>query len=1064
MKWSKVGIMRSVLALVAFCLIGGGARADFFEADEATAKFEVPPGYKVETVAAEPLLQNPVAFSMDNQGRIWVAETHRLDNAVVDITKHTNWIRNDLGFKTVSQRERFLTNAFGTNAYVLTRRGDLVRVLQPGQRGRMEDSDVAWGGFQSVGAGLMAGVLAVDNRVFITCIPGLYRLDDYGTQKEARHVVSSGYGVHIGVTGHDLHGLTLGMDGKIYFSMGDRGFSVRAGASTLNYPDTGAILRCNQDGGELEVIATGLRNPQELAFDELGNLWTADNDTAGEDKCRLIHVIEGADYGWRNSYQHMKGFGPWVQENVWKGGIDGFLPNAGEPAQGPSGFAYYPGTGLNDDMKGRFLLCDFPGGLQTFTVEPKGASYVIKDKKRFLWNCWPTDVEFGTDGFAYFSDWVGGWTLPNKGRIYRIVSTNSTDDPKIAATAKILQSSFDEKDTPTLLGYLDHYDLRVRQRAHLILGHKKDANAALRQIASDTGKARTTRLHAIWALRMQGTVQASTLDKLLKDSDPEIRAQAVGSASITNIVKLLKDESPRVKLYAAQALQKRALYDPANSAATEALLDFIEKNADQDPYLTHAAMRVLIYSQPSVIKARKHPSVHVRRAALLAARAISSVTIGSYLDDPELMVEAARAIHDAPVNVAMPKLAEKLTTNCPPQILSRAIDANLRIGGSEAARRLANIAVASNVPAASRIDALDCLANWEDPDDVDRVVGLWRPISPDVVRRNVTLAIAALEPHWQTFWKEKDAGIVKGALACVAELEPPGQATNVLAIFRDASRPADVRAKALETLGNINDTNFAPAIEVALKDEKLRLGALSLIDTNSPAAVISTVVDMISREKDVRTAQTALAVIAKIAPPQAAEPLKIDLEKLGRKELSPELGLDLLQTAARYPALKDVADAAVKSAFTNATEGPLLVGGNADEGRRIFEERSDVACMKCHSVKGSGATVGPPLDGIGAKQSREYLLESILYPNKTIAKGYDTLLVTYLGGSQVSGIFVRETGITLEINSPEDGPITIKKADVKNISRSLSAMPEGLGQLLTPFELRNLVEYLASLK
>src|ERR1044071_358865 len=209
MKWSKVEIMRSVLALVVFCLIGGGPRADFFEADEATAKFEVPPGYKVETVAAEPLLQNPVAFSMDNQGRIWVAETHRLDNAVVDITKHTNWIRNDLGFKTVSQRERFLTNAFGTNAYVLTRRGDLVRVLQPGQRGRMEDSDVAWGGFQSVGAGLMAGVLAVDNRVFITCIPGLYRLDDYGTQKEARHVVSSGYGVHIGVTGHDLHGLTL---------------------------------------------------------------------------------------------------------------------------------------------------------------------------------------------------------------------------------------------------------------------------------------------------------------------------------------------------------------------------------------------------------------------------------------------------------------------------------------------------------------------------------------------------------------------------------------------------------------------------------------------------------------------------------------------------------------------------------------------------------------------------------------------------------------------------------------------------------------------------------------
>jgi quinoprotein glucose dehydrogenase len=1010
-------------------------------------------------------LQNPVAFSMDEKGQIWVAETHRLDNAVVDITKHTNWIRNDLSFKTVSQRERFLTNAFGTNAYILTRKGDRLRLLQPNARGRYEDSDVAWGGFQTVGAGLMAGVLAFDStRVFMTCIPGLYRLDNYGTPKEAHHILSSGYGVHIGVTGHDLHGLALGMDGKVYFSVGDRGLSVRAGAATLNYPDTGAILRCNQDGGELEIVAIGLRNPQELTFDELGNLWTADNDTAGEDKCRLIHVIEGADYGWRTSYQHMKGFGPWVQEKIWQGGIDGVLPNAGEPAQGPSGFAYYPGTGLGDEMKGSFLLCDFPGGLQTFSVEPKGASYVIKNKKRFLWNCWPTDVEFGTDGMTYFSDWVAGWTLPNKGRIYRIVSTNTVADPKIAATAKVLQGGFDDKDTATLLGYLEHHDLRVRQRAHLLLGHKKDSNAALRQIATDATKARTTRLHAIWALRMQGTFEPSALQKLLTDSDPEIRAQAVASASITNIVKLLKDENPRVKLYAAMALQKRSLYDPSNPTTAEAILDFIDKNADQDPFLTHAAVRVLIYSQPAVLKARKHPSVHVRRAAMLAARAIGSVTISAFLEDPALMNEAARAIHDVPIPVGMSRLAEKLTMNCPPAILSRAIDANLRVGGTEAARRLATVAASPNVPATARIDALDCLANWEYPDEIDRVVGLWRPIPADALRRTESLAVAALESHWPSFWKEKNPEILKAALACVSDLEPAGQGTNVLAILNDGSRSADVRAKALETLSSISDPNFPAAIESALKDENLRIGALALVQTNSPAAVISRVIDLISRDGDVTARQAALNAIAKIAPPEAREPLKRNLARLGRKELPRAVGLDLLQAAARYPELKDEAESAAKAVFTNAIEGPLVVGGNAAEGRRVFEEREDVACLRCHSVKGNGGTVGPPLDGIGAKQNREYLLESILYPNKAIAKNYENLLITYQGGAQVSGIFIRETGVTLEINSPEDGPLTIKKAVVKNISRSLSAMPEGLGQMLTPFELRNLVEYLASLK
>jgi quinoprotein glucose dehydrogenase len=103
------------------------------------------------------------------------------------------------------------------------------------------------------------------------------------------------------------------------------------------------------------------------------------------------------------------------------------------------------------------------------------------------------------------------------------------------------------------------------------------------------------------------------------------------------------------------------------------------------------------------------------------------------------------------------------------------------------------------------------------------------------------------------------------------------------------------------------------------------------------------------------------------------------------------------------------------------------------------------------------------LDGIGGKQTREYLLESILQPNKQIAKGYENLLVTH-GADQTVGVLIRETGLTVEINSLEDGPLIIKKGDIQNISRGMSAMPEGLGQMLTPFELRNLVEYLASLK
>jgi quinoprotein glucose dehydrogenase len=1044
--------------------LGSAARAEFYEAEAAASGFEVWPGLKVQTMAAEPFLQNPVAFSMDDAGRIWVAETHRLDNAVVDITKHPEWLRGDLALHTVSQRERFLTNVFGTNSAILTRNSEILRVLLPGPSGHVEDSQIAWRAFRSVGSGLMAGVLARENKVYVACVPGLYRLDDFGGTKESRRVLSTGYGVHIGVTGHDLHGLTLGMDGKIYFTMGDRGMTVRSGASTLNYPDTGAVLRCNPDGGELEVVAIGLRNPQDLTFDELGNLWTADNDTEGEDTCRLIHVVEGADYGWRNSYQHMKGYGPWVQEKVWQGRIDGTLTSAGDPAQGPAGFAYYPGVGLSDEMKGRFVLCDFPGGIQTFTVEPKGASYVIKDKKHFLWGCWPTHIEFATDGFMYFSDWVGGWSLPNKGRIYRVSPTNAVETAKTAAVGKILQGGFDDKDPATLLGYLEHDDLRVRRNAHLALAKKKETNPQLRAIALDAKKPRTARLHAIWAMRLQGPFDPVTIDRLVKDSDPEIRAQSVGSASITNIVKLLKDPSPRVKLYAAQALHKRALYDPNNSTAAEAILEFLEKNADEDAFLTQAGVRVLIYSQPALLKARKHSSPAVRRAAMLAARAISSMNVAAYLDEPALMYEAARAINDVPIPAAFPKLAERLTTNCPPQILSRAVNANFRMGGNEAAKRLAAFASASAAPMNARIDALQCLADWQQPNEIDRVMGLWRPIGGEPSRRSETLVLNAMQSRWAALWKETDPGLIKAALDCVVEIEPPGQTTNVMTIFRDAKRPNDVRAKALETLGGLNDTNFAPAMELALQSDSLRIGALELVQSNTPPAVISRVINMISQPNDVRTLQAAYGVIRRLAPAEAAEPLKQALEKLGRKELPPELALDVLQTAESYPVLKDAEDAAAKGAFADPANGPLLVGGDVERGKRVFTERSDVSCTRCHSVGGVGGTLGPPMDGIGARQTREYLLESILDPNKVIAKGYESLLITLTDNTQVAGRVVRETGVFIEILSPEDGPVTVRKPDIKNLSRSLSAMPEGMGQMLTPFDLRNLVEYLASLK
>ncbi len=337
-------------------------------------KFKLAPGLKAELFAAEPLLVNPVAFSIDGRGRFYIAESHRWATSVFDITANTPWLLDDLSFRTVNDRRAFLARTFATNFAVLTNDSELIRLVEDRDGdGRAETSSVFAEGFRESTSGTAAGVLAQGTNVWFTSIPDLWKftIDDLrftngqpsgsiATSRAIINPVATGLGVHISVSGHDVHGLIRGHDGRIYFSFGDRGVCVtnREGV-VLNVPDTGGVLRCEPDGRNLEIFCTGLRNPQELAFDDLGNLWTVDNDTAGADPCRVLHLVEGGDYGWRMSYQHMKGFGPWVSEEMWRGGLDCILPPAGTVSQGPAGLAFYPGTGLTPQLAGKFVHADF---------------------------------------------------------------------------------------------------------------------------------------------------------------------------------------------------------------------------------------------------------------------------------------------------------------------------------------------------------------------------------------------------------------------------------------------------------------------------------------------------------------------------------------------------------------------------------------------------------------------------------------------------------------------------------------------------------------------------------
>ena len=193
------------------------------------------------------------------------------------------------------------------------------------------------------------------------------------------------------------------------------------------------------------------------------------------------------------------------------------------------------------------------------------------------------------------------------------------------------------------------------------------------------------------------------------------------------------------------------------------------------------------------------------------------------------------------------------------------------------------------------------------------------------------------------------------------------------------------------------------------------------------------------------------------------------LDRLLAGTVAKELQLDLLEAAVKRPTpaihakLKQF-DTARGTNDSLANFREVIFGGDAAAGRKIFFERVDASCLRCHKIGWEGGDVGPNLTGIGKKQPREYLLESIVSPNAKIATGFESVTLTMKNGATHAGAVKQETADWLELNSPEDGFLQLVKKDIAERQRGLSGMPEGFGQTLSKRDLRDLVEFLAKLK
>lgn len=209
-------------------------------------------------------------------------------------------------------------------------------------------------------------------------------------------------------------------------------------------------------------------------------------------------------------------------------------------------------------------------------------------------------------------------------------------------------------------------------------------------------------------------------------------------------------------------------------------------------------------------------------------------------------------------------------------------------------------------------------------------------------------------------------------------------------------------------------------------------------------------------------------ILGKLDGPGADELLAHGLDRLLAGQLPIETHLDLLTAASERSS--ETVRRKLEQFEASRGQDPLalyreaLAGGNAERGRQIFYDRAQLSCLRCHKIEGAGGEVGPELTTISSRQTREYLLESIVAPDKTIAKGFETVVVVTADGLAHTGVVKAEDDRQLTLITPEAKLITIPKDQIDERARGPSSMPDTLVKYLTKSELRDLVEFLVERK
>ena len=1020
------------------------------------SSLRVPPGFTIERVAGPPLVDRPIVADFDDQGRLYVADSSG---------------SNDRVEKQLEDRPH-----------------RIVRLEDKDGDGRFDTSVVFADRMM-----LPEGTMWLDGSLYVAAPPSIWKLTDTDGDGVADRREEWFKGETLTGCANDLHGPYLGPDGWIYWTKGAFAQQTHARPSGSPLVTRAAhIFRRRPADQTLEVVMTGgMDNPVDVAFTPAGErILTAtflEHPQAGK-RDAIVHAIYGGVYGKPHNV---------LDGHKRTGDLMPVMCQLG-PAV-PAGLTRYASRAFGAGYRDNFFAAMFnlrkvtrhvltPSG-STFTTRDE--DFLVSDDRDFH----PTDVIEDADGSLLVVD-TGPWyklCCPTSqlakpvvlGAIYRVRRTGATmpRDPR-GLTLDWRSLSVDR-----LVALLDDPRPVVRNKAVHQLGKSGSAAVSAIERVLRSSTSAEARRNSVWALSRIDVPSARAANRIaLTDRDESVRHAAVHVAglwrdagALDQLASAIASGPPPIARAAAEALGRlgdaRAV--PRIVAASSSAKDRVLEHS-----LTYALIEIGNTAATSAAS-REVTAPLARRAALIALDQMDGnhLTPDDVLplvdhDDPMLRetawwiaarhpdwggalaehfqraLAARSAIDTAAQQSALEERLAQFAANAAVQetlaeAVARASSPHARLS----ALAVMNLA-ASGAPNASGTRLKELPASWA------RAIAQMLP-SADGDAARQALRIARRLPV---------SSSVAGDLqrAC-------------LRIAHDANRGVDVRLEAL---------NAVPA-GASIDAPSFELLRASLLPAASASARLAAATAIERGKLDRSQALALLPIIETAGPVELPRLLQAFASGAGKDEADGRALIASLERAssrtslrpdvlrprlAAYPdSVKSAADALLTSIHVDSAKQAqqleaLLAAvrdGDAARGQVVFNG-SKAACISCHAIGYVGGTLGPDLTKIGQVRSERDLLEAVVFPNVSFARGYEPAMVRTKSGVVHNGV-LRSDGPDEIVLATPAGPASIDtripRSDIAEVQPgTVSLMPPGLGDVLTRAELADLLAFLRAAK